>query len=497
MEVYDKLLDPMALTIFVLTLLAPVFVGFVALKRTRTVGDFFLGGRATDRLVVALSAVCSGRSSWLVLGVSGMAYKMGAGAIWAVVGYTVVEAVQFVTLGPRLRRDSQRYDAITLLDYLEARHADRLHAIRGVGAIIITVFITAYVAAQLNAGAKSLSSALPVPMEFSLILAAALILVYMVLGGYVAVALNDVVRSVIMIIGLVVLPIWGLVVTGGVSHLLDALSPAHLDPWSVGAGAIVGFLGIGLGSPGQPHIVVRYMSIDDPANLRTSAVVGTAVNVVLGTGAVCIGLLGRSLVPEPSMLPDADPEMIYLVLSARWFGPALYGLLVGGVFAAILSTADSQLLVAASTVVRDVGEKILRLRVLEDDSRRLRVSRWVVVLAGTAAVVLAYKADQLVFWLVLFAWGGLGGSLGPPLILSLYWRRTSRVGVLAGMISGTVVVVVWKLLFKDVTGLYELIPAFAFSTGLTVVGSLLFPARRRIRTGDGAPGTSPGPPASR
>ncbi len=480
MNVYDKLSDPVALLVFVFTLLLPVGVGLWAMRRTRDQSDYFLGGRAMGKITVALSAVSSGRSSWLVLGLSGMAWKMGAGAIWAIVGYIAVEALQFVTVGRRLRRDTQRQGAITLLDYFEARFDDRRHLLRLVGALIIGVFITAYVAAQLNAGAKTLSTALEIPLWVSLLAAGALILVYMVLGGFVAVAYNDVIRAIIMLVGLVLLPVVALVELGGwgaVSGTLAQLTPQHLDPVAIGLGAMIGFVGIGLGSPGQPHIVVRYMSIDDERQLVPSAVIGTVSNVVLGLGAIAIGLVGRAVVPEVSGLPNEDPEMIYLVLSSSYFGPVLYGLLVGGVFAAILSTADSQLLVVASTVVRDLWEQVLHKGEPLDEARKLRLSRVVVVVSGLVAMALAFVAKDLVFWLVLFAWGGLGAALGPALILSLYWPRTSRVGVLAGMLTGTAVTIIWKLWLKEPTGLYELIPAFFGAMVVIVLVSLFVPDR--------------------
>jgi sodium/proline symporter len=476
MNVYEKLSHPAAMTVFVVTLFLPVVVGFITLRRTKSQSDFFVGGRAMNRLVVALSAVSSGRSSWLVLAVSGMAYQLGTGAVWAVLGYTTVEFFQFIYIGRRLRSKTQEYGSITLLDYFESRYDDTRHLLRITGAVIIGIFITAYVSAQLFAGAKTLGSALDIPLGWCLLISAALILVYMVLGGYIAVAYNDVVRAIVMLVGLVVLPVVGLFHVGGpgaLGGLLAALDPRYLDPFSLGAGAVIGFLGIGLGSPGQPHILVRYMSIDDPDKLRSSAVIGTTWNVLLGLGAVTIGVLGRAVVPAIENLPNQDSEMIYLVLSSEYFGPALYGLLVGGIFAAILSTADSQLLVVASTFVRDIYEKILKKRETIDESKKLRISRWIVVLSGVLALVLAFIAEDLVFWLVLFAWGGLGASLGPAVIFSLYWRRTTRSGVLAGMIVGTVVTIVWKLWLKGPTGVYELIPAFFCSALAVVVVSVL------------------------
>jgi SSS family solute:Na+ symporter len=475
MNVYEKLSQPFALAVFLGTLLLPIVVGFLTLRRMRSQTDFFVGGRAMGRLVVALSAVSTGRSSWLVLGVSGMAYKLGTGAMWAVLGYTIVEFFQFIYVGRRLRAQTQAYESITLLDYFESRYEDRRHLLRIAGAVIIGIFMTAYVSAQLFAGAKTLGSALDIGLGWCLLMSAGVILVYMVLGGYVAVAYNDVVRAVIMLIALVILPVVGLFHVGGPGALrsaLAALDPRYLDPWSLGAGAMIGFLGIGLGSPGQPHILVRYMSIDDPVRLRSAAVIGTVWNVLLGAGAVAIGLVGRAVVPAVQNLPNQDPEMIYLVLSSGYFGPALYGLLVGGVFAAILSTADSQLLVVASTFVRDIYEKIIKDRQEISETERLLLSRLIVVLSGALALLLAFAASDLVFWLVLFAWGGLGASFGPAVILSLYWRRATRAGVLAGMVTGTIITIVWKLWLKDPTGIYELIPAFWGSVLATVAVSL-------------------------
>jgi sodium/proline symporter len=481
MEIYEKLTNPLAFIIFVFTLSLPILIGFLTLRKTKNQSDFFVGGRRMDKFVVALSAVSSGRSAWLVLGVSGMAYLRGTGAVWAVVGYIVAEMFQFIYIGRKLRTHTEAFSSITLLDYFESRYKDRKHIIRITGAVIIAIFLTAYVAAQLNAGAKALSIALDLPIIITLVISTVLILVYMILGGYIAVAYNDVVRAILMLLGLVVFPVYGLIKIGGLTVLLETLAklnPAFIDPFSLGFGVIIGYLGIGLGSPGQPHIVVRYMSIDDPEKLRLAAVIGTIWNVIMAWGAVFIGLLGRFVVPVieelPYKLPDKNPqEIIYLVLSSEFFGPILYGLLVGGIFAAILSTADSQLLVVASTFVRDLYEKIIKKDSESDEARKLKLSRYIVLLSGILALVLAYFAKETIFWLVLFAWGGLGASFGTAVIFSLYWKRTTRQGIVAGMITGTLVIVLWKIFLKDLTGLYELIPAFFLSALALVIVSLL------------------------
>jgi len=476
MAVYDKLSHPIALIIFCTTLFFPVLVGFLTIRRTKNQTDFFVGGRRMNKFVVALSAVSSGRSSWLVLGVSGMAYTLGTGAVWAVMGVTVAEMLQFVFIGKKLRQQTETYQSITLLDFFESKFNDTKHMIRITGAIIIVIFITAYLSAQLNAGAKALSTALDLSFLLSLIISAVLILVYMVLGGYIAVAYNDVIRGIILLVGLVIFPIYGVIKIGGFKMVLNTigqLNPALIDPFSLGFGVIIGFIGIGLGSPGQPHIVVRYMSIDDPEKLRSSMLIGTFWNIVLGWGAVFIGLLGRAMIPLSQNLPNQDAEMIYLVLSPEFFGPAVYGLLIGGIFAAILSTADSQLLVVASTLTRDIYEKILRKNLQIDEKVKLRLSRIVVLITGFLAMILAYAADDLIFWLVLFAWGGLGAAFGNAVIFSLYWNKTTKTGIVAGMITGTLVTIVWKLFLKTATGIYELIPAFFCSAIAIIVISLL------------------------
>ncbi|AAL80553.1 sodium/proline symporter [Pyrococcus furiosus DSM 3638] len=472
---YEMLKNPVALAAFLFTLLLPILVGFLVMRRTKTEEDFFVGGRAMDKIVVALSAVSSGRSSWLVLGLSGMAYARGVSAVWAAVGYIVAEMFQFVYMGIRLRKFSEKYNCITVPDYFEERFRDDSKIVRLVASIIIAIFLTAYVGAQFNAGAKSLSTALGLSTLTALLIAALMIIIYMVLGGFIAVAYNDVIRAVIMIFGLTVLPAVAVAKIGGVNvmlSILKALDPKYIDPLSLGVGGLIGFLGIGLGSPGQPHIIVRYMAIDDPDRLRASTVIGTFWNVVLAWGAIFVGLAGRALYPDVNMLPDANSEMIYLVLSSDFFGPLLYGLLIGGVFAAILSTADSQLLVVASTIVRDFYQEIIKKGEKLSEEKAVFLSRIVVFLAGIFAMLLAYFAKDIIFWLVLFAWGGLGAAIGPTLIVSLYWKRATKWGVVAGMIVGALTTIIWKLYIRPITGLYELVPAFLFALIATVLVSL-------------------------
>lgn len=493
-------LGPGALAAFAGYLALVIGIGVWATRFSSAgVSEFFLGGRRMHRLVVALSAVVSGRSAWLLLGVTGMAYTRGASALWAVAGYTVVELFLFLYYARRLRRFTEAYDCITVPDFFAARLGERpsgehaagersagerlapgAAALRLVLAAVILVFMVAYVAAQFVAGGKAFAAGFGLAPTAGVLLTAGIVLAYTVLGGFLAVSLTDLAQAVLMLFALVVLPLLAIAAAGGwgaVAAELAALDPALIDPLALSAGALIGFLGIGLGSPGSPHILARYMSIADAEQLRWSAVVGTAWNVLMAAGAVLTGLAGRVLLPDPAALPAGDPENLYPLLAGDLLGPlplgpVLFGLVIASIFAAIMSTADSQLLVAASAVVRDVWEKVARRGCPLPQRRLVLLSRAVVTALVAIALVLGLGAGELVFWLVLFAWAGLGAALGPTSILALYWRRTTRAGVLAGFLTGTAVTFVWKLTPALSSLLYELIPAFAASLVVTVVVSL-------------------------
>jgi sodium/proline symporter len=467
--------DAWALAAFIAYLLLVMGIGVWAARFSSAgLSEFFLAGRRMNRVVVALSAVVSGRSSWLLLGVTGMAFTMGASALWAVVGYTVVEAFLFLFYAPRLRRFTGHHDAITIPDFFAARFDDR-GSLRVVLAAVILVFMVAYVAAQFVGGGKAIGASFGLTPGAGILITAGIVLVYTVLGGFLAVSLTDTVQAVFMLVALLVLPTVAILDYGGWDamvtqlRLLDAGLP---DPFALSVGAGLGFVGIGLGSPGNPHILVRYMSIADPGQLRFAALVGTVWNVLMGAGAVLIGLVGRAWLGTADALPLGDPENLFPVLAQQHLPAPLFGMVVAAIFAAIMSTADSQLLVAASTVVRDVHEKVVRREPLP---RRTAVvySRLVVAGLVMAALALGWVADELVFWLVLFAWAGLGAALGPTSILALFWRRTTTAGVFAGLIAGTATTFVWYFTPALKAVAYELIPAFGVGLAATVIVSLV------------------------
>ncbi len=449
---------------FVGYLLILVVIGGYSVRFSSAgIGNFFVGGRRMNRLVVALSAVVSGRSAWLLLGVTGMAYSTGATALWAVVGYTVVEFFLFFFLAGRLRRFSEAYDCITLPDFFAARFGDTDGRLRMLLALVLLVFMTSYVSAQFVGGGKAMGASFGLTPEAGILLTAVIVLAYTTVGGFLAVSLTDTIQGLFMIVALLVLPVLAIHGAGGWSEVageLRAYEASFLDPVALGFGAFLGMVGIGLGSPGNPHILVRYISIRDPAQLRWAAYVGTFWNVAMGAGAVFIGLAGRVYFPEVAVLPEADTENLYPSLARELLHPVFFGMIVASIFAAIMSTADSQLLVAASSVVRDVYEKVMRR---DDDLPQWRLvllSRGVVVLLVVAALALGFLAEELVFWLVLFAWAGLGAALGPTVLLALYWKGTTRAGVMAGVITGTVTTIGWYFTPPLREAMYELIPAF-------------------------------------
>ena len=394
----------------------------------------------------------------------------------------------FFFVGKRLRRYTLMVGAITLPDFSAARSRDRFHVLRMTSVIIIVVFMVFYISAQLTAGGKTFCQSFAIGDEYSLhsvLLTAGIVVLYTLLGGFVAVSLTDVLQGFFMIFGLVVLPTIAVIGLGGLEVLYEALKGAEgslmVDPLALGLGGIVGYLGVGLGSPGNPHILVRYMSIKRPELLRKSALVGTVWNVLMAWGAVFVGLVARAQVEMGVRSGEmaSDPERIFPSLAAQHMHPFLVGLMIAAVFAAIMSTVDSQLLVASSAISRDLYQKIIKGRREVAEQRMVFLSRVVILVMVVVATVIAAVAikypetKHIVFWLVLFAWGGLGASFGSTLLLALFWKGTTMWGVFAGLISGTVVTIVWESVPQLDAIVYELIPAFGISFFLVIVVSLM------------------------
>ncbi len=461
---------------FIFYFIIVIGIGIYAAKySSKGMSEYFLGGRQMPRFVVALSAVVSGRSAWLLLGFTGLVYKIGISAIWAAVGYIIVEFFLFLYYAPRIRKFSEDNDCITLPDFYAARFNDKKGHLRILIVVIFLIFMVTYVSAQFVAGGKAFFAYFEISQTTGLLLTAAIVLIYTILGGFLAVSLTDVFQAFVMIIALVGLPLVGIIYMGGwevVSAELIQVDNNFLNPLALTSGVLIGFLGIGLGSPGNPHIIVRYMSIKDPKQFRWTAVVGTIWNIVMAGGALYIGLVGRAYFSDISMLPGQDEENIYITLANKLFNPVFVGLILASIFAAIMSTADSQLLVAASSIVRDIYEKIIHKNEEISQKKLTFLSRIVVTILVLIAILLGIWVKDMVFWFVLFAWAGLGAAIGTTSILALFWKRTTKQGVIAGLISGTIVVFIWKNVDVLSDAMYELIPAFFIALFFTVFVSL-------------------------
>lgn len=472
-----------ALLAFLIYVLMMVSVGIITARfSSRGIGEFFLGGRKMKSLVVALSAVASGRSAWLLIGVSGLAFTRGVSAVWAVVGYIVVELFMFVFPGKRLRYFTGKMGDITIPDYMESRFEDRKHLLRIFSLIPILIFMTAYVSAQFNAGGKSLAASFNVTPWQGVLITAAIVIFYTVLGGFMAVCWTDTLQAFFMIFALMILPIIAIIHFGGLGRLFSVLkdvSPGYLDTFSISAGALISYLGIGFGSPGNPHILNKYMSIEDPEKLNKTGLIGTVWNVLMAWGAIFIGLAGRALYRDVVNLPNQDPENVYPLLGSQHLHPFLFGLTIAAIFAAIMSTASSQLLVASSAVVRDAYQKIFLRNKQVSEKKLVFISRLFTLVVAIIALLFAAYANKLVFYLVLFAWGGLGAAFGPSIILSLYWKKTTRAGVITGILVGSLTEIVWYLIPSLKAVVSEWVPAFILSfISVVVVSHLTSPPAR-------------------
>ena len=468
----------MAIWSFTAYLLIMIIIGVISARfSSKGISNYFVGGRKMNLFVVAISSVVSGRSAWLLLGFSGMAFTMGLSAIWAAVGYIVVEFFLFFSYAPRIRRFSEKHDCITIPDFYASRFGDKDGLLRGLTSFIIIIFMISYVAAQFVAGGKTFASGFGITESQGMLITAVIVLFYTIVGGFLAVSLTDTIQGIFILITLTFLPVIAIYDMGGFVSFCNLAvklgGGKFMSLFALSAGAFIGFLGIGLGSAGNPHIIVRYISINDPSKFLQVAIIGTIVNIVMALGALATGIAGRLYFSTIDALPGNDPENVFPSLAQAHLNPVFFGIAISTIFAAIMSTADSQLLVAASAVVRDIYQKIVKSNVEIGEKKLVVYSRIVVFVCVVIALILGFYAGKLVFWLVLFAWAGLGASIGTTSILALYWKGTSRKGVIAGLITGTLTVVVWSRvgLLKDLV--YELIPAFIIGSLVTIVISIL------------------------
>jgi sodium/proline symporter len=356
---------------------------------------------------------------------------------------------------------------------------DVSNVIRIISVLVIFCFIIPYSAAQFNAGAKGFVQVFDMTEFQGFFLTVSIVFIYTTLGGFFAVSYTDVVQSFFMILALVILPIVAVSELGGfipLLHKVGAQGPNLVNPWAIGGLMIFGWIMIGLGSPGNPHILVRYMSIKKASLLKKSALIGTTWNVIMAWGAIFIGLAARATFPDINAL-DGDKENAFFVLAQYHLHPALVGFLMSALLAAIMSTCDSQLLVASSGIARDIFQKIIHAGEELSERTLVLVSRLSILFLVIFSIVIAQFASKEINLLVLLAWGGLGAGFGPQLLLSIYWKRHTLAGCAAGMLTGPIVTTLWELfpdhgLFIWMDKMYELVPGFFAGLIVAVIVSL-------------------------
>lgn len=462
---------------FVGYLLVVVVVGFATFRFTKTLADFLLAGRRLGAWVVAFSERASGESAWLLIGLPGLALATGFSAVWSAIGCGVGIFVSWTLVARRLRVQTERLGALTLPDYLEARFQDGTHLLRILSMAVIVFFFTFYVSAQFLAAGKVLNTTFGIAPLHGMIIGAVIILFYTIMGGFFAVAWTDLVQGILMAGAMIVLPLAAWIELGGVAGVASRIS--QYDPnllYVTGGqsghpliwGLVIGSLGIGLGYVGQPHLLTRFMAIRDPRDLRKGTFIAMSWVVVAFWGAVLVGIAGLAHFGPGGL---ADPEHVMPQAATLFLPAGIAGIVISAAIAAMMSTADSQLLVATSALSEDIYHQLVNR---EASQRRLvAISRLGTVVIGVVAFLLALRAEEKVYWFVLYAWAGLGAAFGPGIVLSLWWRRTTKWGIFAGMVVGSVTTVVWHNVPALKAFVYELVPAFVAALVAAIVVSLL------------------------
>jgi len=440
-------------------------IGFIAYLRTKTASDFYLGGRRLTPTVSAISASASDMSAWVLLGLPGYAYLAGLEALWIVIGLVIGVAANWVLMAKRLRIYSQQLnDAVTIPSYLQQRFAASNPWLSVIAAVSILFFFLFYVASGLIAGGKLFSQVFAIDYQWAVIISGTLIMAYTLFGGFLAVSWTDVFQALLMLLAICVVPLIVLVKIEGDFFELIHLKNAELlnlltdtNGSNLGLIAIISSMGWGLGYFGQPHVLARFKALESAHYANTAALIGVSWSSVCYLLAVLLGLCGIAYLGDPL----ADPEKVFMVLVTVIFHPLIAGILLAAILAAIMSTVDSQLLACSSSLAEDIFPLLNKNS--PDADLRLRVGRLSVVFLSLLAILFATNPENTVLGVVSYAWAGLGASLGPVILISLYWRKMTETSALMGILVGGCTVILWSKLSGSIFELYALIPGFIFS----------------------------------
>ncbi|MCH4392228.1 sodium/proline symporter PutP [Staphylococcus haemolyticus] len=461
-----------------------LIIGYYGYKQaTGNLSDYMLGGRSIGPYITALSAGASDMSGWMIMGLPGSVYSTGLSAIWITIGLTLGAYVNYLVVAPRLRVYTEvAGDAITLPDFFKNRLNDKENIIKIISGLIIVIFFTLYTHSGFVSGGKLFESAFGLNYHFGLILVAVIVIAYTFFGGYLAVSITDFFQGVIMLIAMVMVPIVAMLQLNG----WDTFSRvAEMKPTNMDLFRGTTFLGIvslftwGLGYFGQPHIIVRFMSIKSHKMLPKARRLGISWMTVGLLGAVGVGLTGIAFIPDNHIKMD-DPETLFIIMSQILFHPLVGGFLLAAILAAIMSTISSQLLVTSSSLTEDFY-KLIRgeERAKTHQKEFVLVGRLSVLVVAIVAIAIAWSPNDTILNLVGNAWAGFGASFSPLVLFSLYWKKLTRAGAISGMVAGALVVIIWIAWIKplasinEIFGMYEIIPGFIVSVIFTYVVSLL------------------------
>lgn len=448
--------------------LAVLFIiGIVASRRIKNISDYYVGGKKLNFWIVAFSSRATGESAWLLLGLTGMGAISGVSAYWVVFGEVLGVALAWFFMAEKFKNLTDKYQSITIPDYLESHFKAKTHTLRKVAAVALAIFVVIYVSAQIDATGAAFESFLDWNYYVGALVGFLIVLAYIFLGGFVAVAWSDVFQGILMFIGLLLIPLVALFTLANFSEILaglNAIDPELLNPWGAGGltwmnvATLMGFAMIGLGFLGSPQVFVRFMSISDVKEIKKGRWVAIVYTLLTDTAAVTIGLIGRYLFTELGQDPEAlmgNAAQNVLPMTVEYFFPTvIVGLYVAIVLSAIMSTVDSLLVVGSSALSRDLYQKVYHPDIAQE--KITRYSRLITLIMAAFALALALTIamttpDRTIFWFVIFGWSGIAATFCPVIILSLFWTNYTERGAIASMITGFLCIPFFKFVVPHIT----------------------------------------------
>lgn len=465
---------------FALYLVFMLLIGWYFYRRTKNLSDYVLGGRGLNAWVTSLSAQASDMSGWLLLGLPGFAYLAGIEAAWIAIGLSVGTYINWRFVAKRLRKYTYAAgDAITLPVFFENRFRDESRLLRVVSALFILVFFLLYTSSGFVAGAKLFNTVFNLPYTLALTIGVLVIIAYTFMGGFMAVSWTDFFQGMLMFLAIIVIPGIAIMKLGGFNQsfvTVKEISPDFLNLFNNLKGQplswiiIVSHLAWGFGYFGQPHILARFMAIRSSDEVKKARRIAMGWVLISLAAAVVVGLVGKAFLAGDPLVGKAASEKVFMVMVNQLTPPLLGGFLLAAILAAVMSTADSQLLVTSSAITEDFYKLLFRKKASEKEL--VWIGRGAVIGVAIVAFILALNPESSVLELVSYAWAGFGATFGPVIILSLFWKRMTRNGALGGIIAGGITVLVWMKLKGGIFNLYEIVPGFLLSVLAIIVISL-------------------------